>query len=149
MSAFFAGASTGCLGLLGPSSERVRWRRGISGRPHLADGTLYAMDRLRLHALSPTDGETRWKTGWDAEAFEADAERDGSLCLSTGLAAEGERVYVAGCDGVRALYRSDGNREWFVETSLRPAQCRRGSDRLIVFRMYMGILRVFESEPTS
>ncbi|WP_277556240.1 PQQ-binding-like beta-propeller repeat protein [Halobaculum limi] len=119
VSTLLAGAGTGCVGQLGPSSERVRWRRRIGGRPYLAGGMLYAMDRLRLHALSPADGETQWTVGWDAEEFAADAERDGSLCLSTELAADGERVYVAGCDGVRALRRSDGDREWFVEASLR------------------------------
>ena len=59
-SALLVGGATGCLGQSGSSSERVRWRQQISGTPHLSDGVLYEMGRLRLHALSPADGETQW-----------------------------------------------------------------------------------------
>jgi outer membrane protein assembly factor BamB len=131
LSALLVATGAGCLGQLGPSSERVRWRRQIDGTPHLADGTLYAMDRLQLRAVSPADGQTQWPVGWDGTEF------DERLCLSRELGIDDERLYVAGCDGLRALRRSDGEREWFAETSLRsgvavgPARVYANGDDLV------------------
>lgn len=69
--------------------------------------------RERLHALSAADGRTRWTAEWDEEEFED------PLCLQHALGADDEGVYVAGCDGIRALPRSDGEREWVADAALR------------------------------
>jgi glucose dehydrogenase len=108
-----AGATAGCLGSSGPSSDRIRWRKRVRGQPLLDDGTLYVMGRLTLHALSPTDGSTQWATEYSESDF------DRRLCLGRDIAVDGERVYVPGCDGLRALGRSDGEQAWFVESPLR------------------------------
>jgi outer membrane protein assembly factor BamB len=113
VSVLFASASAGCLGQSGTSSERIRWRRQFNGTPHLVGGTLYAMERLRLHALSAADGRTQWTAEWDEEEFED------PLCLQRALGVDDEGVYAAGCDGIRALRRSDGEREWFADAALR------------------------------
>ncbi|WP_338739546.1 PQQ-binding-like beta-propeller repeat protein [Haloplanus salilacus] len=109
----FAGIGSGCLGESGPSSDRIRWRRSIRGRPLLDDGTLYVMDRLTLHALSPTDGSSRWTTEYSESDF------DQRLCLDSDIAVDDQRIYVPGCDGLRALRRSDGTQAWFVGSPLR------------------------------
>lgn len=108
-----AGVGAGCIGGPGPSSDRIRWRADVRGRPLLDGKTLYVMGRLTLHALSPTDGSTRWATEYSERDFEQ------RLCLDSNIAADGERVYVPGCDGLRAVGRSDGEQAWFVESSLR------------------------------
>lgn len=108
-----AGGGAGCIGGSGPSSDRVRWRKPIRGTPLLDDGTLYVMGRLTLHALSPTDGSTQWTTEYSERDF------DRRLCLGNDIAVDGRRVYVPGCDGLRALRRSDGERAWFVDAPLR------------------------------
>jgi hypothetical protein len=58
------------------------------------------MGRLRLLALSPADGQTRWTRGW------AQDERDERFCLSRELGIHDERLYVAGCDGLRAVWHA-------------------------------------------
>ncbi|MFC7251738.1 hypothetical protein ACFQJ5_18210 [Halomicroarcula sp. GCM10025324] len=68
------------------------------------------MERLRLHALTPADGTTQWTVTWD------EAEFDPRLCLQRALGIDAEHLYVAGCDGLRTLRRSDGERAWFAET---------------------------------
>ena len=108
-----AGGTAGCIGGSGPSSDRIRWRKRIRGQPLLDDGTLYMMGRLTLHALSATDGSTRWTTEYSEGDF------DQRLCLHSDIAVDGRRVYVPGCDGLRALRRSDGERSWFVDAPLR------------------------------
>lgn len=123
LSGVFVGAAAGCLGAGDSSSERVRWRHQSGGTPHLADGTLYAMDRLQLHALSPADGQTRWRVEWNEDEF------DERLCLQRNLGIDDEHLYVAGCDGVRALRRSDGEREWITEASVRSGVAV-GADRV-------------------
>lgn len=108
-----AGASAGCLGTSRPSADRIRWRRRIRGRPRLDDGTLYVMGRLTLHALSPTDGSTQWMTEYSESDF------DRRLCLDSDIALDDRRIYVPGCDGLRALGRSAGEQAWFVGSALR------------------------------
>lgn len=107
------GASAGCIGSSGPSSDRIRWRTDVRGRPVLTGETLYVMGRLTLHALSPTDGSTRWATEYSERDFEQ------RLCLDSNIATDSGQVYVPGCDGLRAIDRSDGEQAWFVESSLR------------------------------
>lgn len=109
----FSGVGAGCLGGSGPASERIRWRKAIRGRPLIDGGTLYIMERLTLHALSPTDGSTQWKTEYSENDF------DRRLCLGSDIAVDNDRVYVPGCDGLRALRRSDGEQSWFVDSTLR------------------------------
>ena len=113
LGALLAGGTAGCLGGSGPSSDRIRWRKRIRGRPLLDDGTLYIMGRLTLHALAPSDGSTRWTT----EYSESDFDQRG--CLDSDIAVDDRRVYVPGCDGLRALGRSDGERRWVVDAPLR------------------------------
>jgi len=109
----FAGVGAGCLGESGPSSERIRWRKSIRGKPLLDDGTLYVMSRLTLHALSPADGRTQWTTEYDEDEF------DQRLCLRSDIAVDDRRIYVPGCDGLRALRRSGGEQDWVADSSLR------------------------------
>jgi outer membrane protein assembly factor BamB len=109
----FAGIGSGCIGESGPSSDRIRWRKSIRGRPLLDGETLYVMDRLTLHALSATDGSSQWT----AEYSESDFDRQ--LCLGSDITVDTDRIYVPGCDGLRALRRSDGKQAWFVGSSLR------------------------------
>ncbi|WEL27323.1 WD40/PQQ-like beta propeller repeat containing protein (plasmid) [Haloferax volcanii] len=109
----FTGVGAGCIGGGGPSSDRIRWRKSIRGQPLLDDGTLYVMERLTLHALSPTDGSRRWVTEYSEDDF------DQPLCLRSDIAVDDRRVYVPGCDGLRALRRSDGEQVWFVGSPLR------------------------------
>ncbi len=71
------------------------------------------MGRLTLHALSPTDGSTRWTTEYSEGDF------DQRLCLGSDIAVDDRRLYVPGCDGLRSLRRSDGERTWFVGSPLR------------------------------
>jgi len=71
------------------------------------------MSRLTLHALSPADGSTQWTTEYDEDEFE---ER---LCLRSDIAVDDRRIYVPGCDGLRALRRSGGEQDWFVASPLR------------------------------
>jgi len=111
--ALLAGVGAGCIGSSGPSSDRIRWRERIRGRPLLAGETLYIMDRLTLHALSPTDGQTKWTVEYSESDF------DQRLCLGSDIAVDGRRVYVPGCDGLRAFRRSDGENAWFVGSPLR------------------------------
>jgi len=108
-----AGGSAGCIGGSGPSTDRIRWRKNIRGRPLLDRGTLYVMGRLTLHALSPTDGSTQWVTEYSERDF------DRRLCLRSDIAVDDRRIYVPGCDGLRALRRSDGEQRWFVGAPLR------------------------------
>ena len=61
----------------------------------------------------PETDRRLWTRGWARD------ERDEWTCLSRELGIDDERLYVAGCDGLRALRRSDGEREWFGEASLR------------------------------
>jgi len=109
----FTGLGAGCIGSSGPSSDRIRWRKSIRGQPLLDGGTLYVMGRLTLHALSPTDGSTQWVTEYSENEF------DQRLCLGSDIAVDGRRIYVPGCDGLRALRRSGGEQTWFVGSSLR------------------------------
>jgi len=108
-----ASASAGCIGGSGPSSDRIRWRKSIRGRPLFDDGTLYVMSRLTLHALSPIDGSRQWVTEYSESDF------DRRLCLGRDIGVDDERVYVPGCDGLRALRRSDGEQAWVVGSPLR------------------------------
>ncbi|GAB6860156.1 hypothetical protein JCM17092_02450 [Haloplanus litoreus] len=71
------------------------------------------MGRLTLHALSPTDGSTQWVTEYSEDDF------DQRLCLRSDIAVDGRRIYVPGCDGLRALRRSDGEEVWFVGSPIR------------------------------
>nr|WP_276277186.1 PQQ-binding-like beta-propeller repeat protein [Halomicroarcula sp. SYNS111] len=109
----FTGVGAGCIGGSGPSSDRIRWRKSIRGRPLLDGGTLYVMERLTLHALSPTDGSRQWVTEYSEDDF------DQRLCLRSDIAVDSQRVYVPGCDGLRALRRSDGEQAWDVDSPLR------------------------------
>ncbi|WP_251342900.1 PQQ-binding-like beta-propeller repeat protein [Haloplanus halophilus] len=109
----FAGVGAGCIGSSGPSSDRIRWRRSIRGTPLLDGGVLYAMDRLTLYALSPADGGTQWTAEYSESEF------DRRLCLRSDIAVDDGRVYVPGCDGLRALRRPGGERAWFVGSPLR------------------------------
>jgi hypothetical protein len=81
--------------------------------PSSTGGTLYVVDRLTLHAPSPTDGSTRWVTEYDEDDF------DQPTYLGSDISADGRRIYVPGCDGLHALGRSDGERAWFVASALR------------------------------
>jgi glucose dehydrogenase len=71
------------------------------------------MERLTLHALSPTDGSTQWMTEYSEDDF------DQPLCLRSDITIDDRRLYVPGCDGLRAVRRSDGEQVWFVESPLR------------------------------
>ena len=108
----FTGVGAGCIGG-GPSSDRIRWRKSIRGQPLLDGGMLYVMGRLTLHALSPTDGSRQWVTEYSEDDF------DQPLCLRSDITVDDRRVYVPGCDGIRALRRSDGEEAWFVDSPLR------------------------------
>jgi outer membrane protein assembly factor BamB len=108
-----ASFGSGCIGEAGPSSDRIRWRKSIRGRPLLDGETLYVMDRLTLHALSTTDGSSQWTTEYSESDF------DQRLCLDSDIAVDDQRIYVPGCDGLRALRRSDGTQAWFVGSPLR------------------------------
>ncbi|AXG10525.1 outer membrane protein assembly factor BamB family protein [Haloplanus rubicundus] len=109
----FTGVGAGCIGGSGPSSDRIRWRKSIRGQPLLDGGTLYVMGRLTLHALSPTDGSKQWVTEYSEDDF------DQRLCLHSDIAVDDRRIYVPGCDGLRAIRRSDGEQAWFVDSPLR------------------------------
>ncbi|AXG07586.1 hypothetical protein DU500_14745 [Haloplanus rubicundus] len=102
----------GCLGG-GPDADRVRWRKGISGGLALDGDDLFVLDYLTLHALSSADGERRWAIEYDDDDFER------RLCLRSDIVADDRYVYLPGCDGLRALRRSDGERAWFVGSALR------------------------------
>jgi outer membrane protein assembly factor BamB len=69
--------------------------------------------RLTLHAPSPTDGSTRWVTEYDEDDFGR------RRCLGSDISADDRRIYVPGCDGLRALGRPDGERAWFVASAPR------------------------------
>ena len=107
------GGTAGCLGRGGPSDDRIRWRKNVRGTPLLDGGVLYVMDRLTLYALSPADGSTNWRVSYDESEF------DRRLCLRSEVADDDSRLYLPGCDGLRALRRSDGERAWFVGDALR------------------------------
>jgi len=107
------GTGAGCIGQSGPTSDRVQWRKRIRGTPLLGDGSLYVLDRLTLYALSPTDGDEQWTVEYDEDEF------DERRCLRSDLALDERRIYVPGCDGVRALRRSDGEQVWSVESPIR------------------------------
>ncbi len=107
------GAGAGCIGSSGPSADRIRWQRNVRGAPVLDGGVLYVMGRLTLYALSPDDGSTQWTTAYEEDDF------DQRLCLGSDIAVDDERVYVPGCDALRALRRSDGGRAWAVDTPMR------------------------------
>jgi outer membrane protein assembly factor BamB len=107
------GVGAGCLGTGGPDADRVRWRTGLSGGLALDGSDLYLLDYLTLHALSPTDGGTRWTVEYEEDDFER------RLCLRSDIVVDDRHVYVPGCDGLRALRRSDGERAWFVGSALR------------------------------
>jgi outer membrane protein assembly factor BamB len=106
------GAGTGCLGG-GPSDDRIRWRKSVRGAPVLDGGSLYMMSRLTLYALSPDDGSTTWRVAYDEDDF------DRRLCLNSHITVDDRRIYVPGCDGLRALGRDGGDRAWFVGSPLR------------------------------
>ena len=114
------GTGTGCLGIGGSDSGRIRWRKGVSGGLVLDGDGLFLLDYLTLHALSPADGERRWAVGYDEDDFER------RLCLRSNIVADDRHVYVPGCDGLRALRRSDGERAWFVGSALRTGVGRAG-----------------------
>jgi outer membrane protein assembly factor BamB len=107
------GAGAGCLGIGGADSGRIRWRKGISGGLALDGDDLFLLDYLTLHALSPADGGRRWAVEYDEDDFER------RLCLRSDIVADDRYIYVPGCDGLRALRRSDGERAWFVGSALR------------------------------
>lgn len=107
------GVGAGCIGSGGPSSDRIRWRKRMSGGLALDGGDLYLMDHLTLHALSPADGSTRWTAAYDEDEF------DRRLCLRSDIVVDDGRIYVPGCDGLRALRRSDGEEAWVVGSPLR------------------------------
>jgi outer membrane protein assembly factor BamB len=111
--ALAAGTTAGCLGGGGPSSDRIRWRRSIRGTPILDGETLYVMGRLTLYALAPTDGSTEWTVEYEEDEF------DERLCLRSDVAVDDRRLYLPGCDGLRGISRSSGEREWFVGSPLR------------------------------
>lgn len=109
----FTDAGAGCIGGSGASSVRSRWRKSIDAQPLLNGGRLYVTGRLTLHALSPTDGSTQWVTEYSENDF------DQRLCLRSDITVDGRRIYVPGCDGLRAFRRSDGEQTWFIGSSLR------------------------------
>jgi outer membrane protein assembly factor BamB len=114
------GAGAGCLGIGGSDSGRIRWRKGISGGLTLDGDDLFLLDYLTLHALSSADGGRRWTVEYDGDDFER------RLCLRSDIVVDDRHVYVPGCDGVRALRRSDGERGWFVGSALRTGVGRAG-----------------------
>lgn len=101
-------AGAGCLDGGGPDDERVRWTRRPSGSLHRVDETLYVSDRntMRVHARVPSDGSARWSTSYDED------EVGGPVCVGGDLASDDRRLYVPGCDGLRALDRADGAAAW-------------------------------------
>jgi hypothetical protein len=109
----FAGATGGCIGSGGPSNDRVRWQERVRGHPVLAGETVDALDDWTVHALSANDGSNRWTVEYD------DSEFDEPLCLRQHLAADGRHLYLPGCDGIRALERSDGSQSWAVGAPIR------------------------------
>jgi outer membrane protein assembly factor BamB len=111
--ALLGGVSAGCIGRSGPSADRIRWRKHVRGTPVYDGGVLYVMSRLTLHALSPADGATQWTAEYDEDEF------DEPLCLHGDIAVDDRRIYVPGCDGLRALDRDGGERDWFVGSPLR------------------------------
>ncbi|WP_248897003.1 PQQ-binding-like beta-propeller repeat protein [Haloplanus halobius] len=111
--ALFGGVSAGCIGQTGPSPERIRWRKNIRGVPVLDGGVLYVLGRRTLYALSPADGSRQWTVEYDESEF------DERLCLRSDIAVDDHRIYVPGCDGLRALRRSDGEQVWFDGSPLR------------------------------
>jgi len=115
ISACLVGAAAGCVGQSGPSADRIRWQASIRGPPVIDEGDLYVMERLTLHALSPADGSTRWTVEYDESEFEQ------RLCLDSNITVDDRRIYLPGCDGLRALDRSSGERTWVVDDPLRGA----------------------------
>ena len=109
----FAGATGGCIGSGGPSNDRVRWQERVRGHPVLAGETVDALDDWTVHALSANDGSNRWTVEYD------DSEFDEPLCLRQHLAADGRHLYLPGCDGIRALERSDGSQSRAVGAPIR------------------------------
>ena len=96
-------AAAGCLG--GSAPDRARWTGSPSGSLRRVDDALYVSDRNgeSVAALEPADGTERWTTGFDT---------DRPVCVGGDLAADDDRLYVPGCDGLRALSRSDGAPRW-------------------------------------
>lgn len=107
------GIGAGCLGPGSPDSDRVRWRKGSSGGLALDGEGLYVLDGLTVHALSAPDGGTQWTVQYEDDEFER------PLCLRSHIVVDDRHVYVPGCDGLRALRRSDGKEAWFVGSALR------------------------------
>jgi outer membrane protein assembly factor BamB len=84
-------------------SSKVGWR---SGRPVVADRTVYASSQTQLRALDVESGEEQWSVGptaeSDAPAYTSPAVHDGTVYVGVGR----------GRTGLLALDAGDGSEQW-------------------------------------
>ncbi|SFR90923.1 Outer membrane protein assembly factor BamB, contains PQQ-like beta-propeller repeat [Halomicrobium zhouii] len=92
------------------SHHRIMWHRSpYISEIAVVDGTLYFSTGTDLYAVGAAGGEEKWTRHVEDEP---PLHSDETICLSGMAAADSERMYVPGCDGLHAVSLQDGSDLW-------------------------------------